>query len=287
MNQPATLRGLLARKSILVVPGAYDALSAKILEAAGFEAIYLTGYGASASLLGQPDVGLLTMTEMLKHAANMVSAVSIPVICDIDNGYGNAMNVIRTVKEFERAGVAAVQLEDQVFPKRCGHMQGKQVISREEMVNRIKAAVDARTNKDLVIIARTDSRAVEGLDKALERAEAYVAAGADVIFVEALCSLAELKKTGETINAPLLANMIEQGRTPLLPATELAKMGYKIVLYPLSTLYAAAKAVKKVADYLMQHGTTLGFSEIVGFPDFNALVGLPQYCLTEARYKCF
>lgn len=284
MKQTTALRKLISRGSYIVVPGAYDVLSSKILEAAGFDALYLTGYGASASLLGAPDVGLLSMTEMLNHAFRMTNCISIPLICDIDNGYGNALNVIRAVRSFEKAGVAAIQLEDQVLPKRCGHMNGKQVIPCKEMVNKIKAAVDTRIDQDLVIIARTDARAVYGLENALERAQAYVDAGADVIFVEAPHSKEEMIIIRDRIKVPLLANMIEEGKTPLLSAEELSEIGYEIVIYPLSTLYTSSFAIKKLAAYLKEQNTTKGFDNILTFSEFNNIVDLEKYYYFERHY---
>lgn len=285
MQQSTVLRKLISSESYLVAPGAYDVLSAKMLEKAGFNAVYLTGYGASASLLGAPDIGVLSMTEMLNHAFRMASCISIPIICDIDNGYGNALNVMRTIRSFEKAGVAAIQLEDQALPKRCGHMKGKQVIPCKDMVNKIKAAVDTRIDQDLVIIARTDARAVYGLEDALERAQAYVEAGADVIFVEAPHSKEEMITIRNKIEAPLLANMIEEGKTPLLSAAELNEIRHEIVIYPLSTLYTTAFAVKKLASYLKERDTTKGFIDMLNFDEFNSTVNLKEYYDIECGYN--
>jgi len=282
----AKLRRLMAGKGLVLAPGAYDALSAKIIAGLGFESVYLTGYGASASRLGEPDVGLLSMAEMVSHARGIVSAVpGVPVIADADNGYGNALNVGRTVREYEAAGVAAIQLEDQVLPKRCGHMEGKRVVPVEEMVGKLRAAIDARTDPDLVIIARTDARAVEGFAAAIARSQAYRAAGADVIFLEAPVSREELAEVGRFVQAPLLANLIEHGKTPLVGPAELAAMGYRIAIYPLSALYAAAKAVRDVLTELKTEGTTERvIDRMIAFEEFNHLVGLPEYQALESRY---
>jgi carboxyvinyl-carboxyphosphonate phosphorylmutase len=270
----------------VLAPGAYDALSAKIIAGLGFESVYLTGYGASASRLGEPDVGLLSMAEMVSHARGIVSAVpGVPVIADADNGYGNALNVGRTVREYEAAGAAAIQLEDQVLPKRCGHMEGKRVVPVEEMVGKLRAALDARTDPDLVIIARTDARAVEGFAAAIARSQAYRAAGADVIFLEAPVSREELAEVGRAVQAPLLANLIEHGKTPLVDPVALASMGYRIAIYPLSALYAAARAVRDVLAELKAEGTTeCVIDRMIAFEEFNRLVGLPEYQELESRY---
>jgi carboxyvinyl-carboxyphosphonate phosphorylmutase len=280
------LRQILAAPGIVVAPGAYDALSARIIVRSGFDAVYLTGYGASASRLGQPDVGLLTMAEMVEQCRAVVGAAAgVPVIADADTGYGNALNVRRTVREYEAAGVAAMQLEDQVFPKRCGHMEGKRVVETADMVTKLRAAVDARTDPDLVIIARTDARAVLGFEAALERCRAYRAAGADVIFLEAPESREEMEIVAREIDAPLFANLIERGKTPLIPLGELADIGYKIAIYPLTALYAAARAVSDAMAELRAKGTTAGFVDrMIAFDDFNELIGLPEYRELERRY---
>ncbi len=276
----------MAAPGIVVAPGAYDALSARIIVRSGFDAVYLTGYGASASRLGQPDVGLLTMAEMVEQCRAVVGAAAgVPVIADADTGYGNALNVRRTVREYEAAGVAAMQLEDQVFPKRCGHMEGKRVVETADMVTKLRAAVDARTDPDLVIIARTDARAVLGFEAALERCRAYRAAGADVIFLEAPESREEMEIVAREIDAPLFANLIERGKTPLIPLGELADIGYKIAIYPLTALYAAARAVSDAMAELRAKGTTAGFVDrMIAFDDFNELIGLPEYRELERRY---
>jgi methylisocitrate lyase len=286
MKKTTQLRKLLSSRKIVVAPGAFNALSARIIEQAGFPAVYMTGYGASADLLGAPDYGLLTLTEMANHAARMAQAVNVPLIADGDTGYGNAINVRRTIQEYERAGVAAIHLEDQVMPKRCGHMEGKQVIDAKEWAKKIEAAVDARTDSDFVIIARTDARAVYGLDEALSRAKMAVAAGADVIFVEAPQSVDELKKVADTIDAPVMANMIEHGKTPLLSVDELQELGYSLVIYPLATLYMATQAMREAMKELKDTGTTAGLVDrMLAFHEFNDLVGLKDFQALERKYQ--
>lgn len=270
------LRELLNKPGIISTPGAYDVWSARLVEKAGFPAVYMTGYGAAVSVIGQPDIGLITMTEMAIHAKNIASAVDIPLIADADNGYGGVLNVIRTVQEYERGGIAAIQLEDQVFPKRCGHMEGKELIPMEEMIAKVRAAVHARKCEDLVIIARTDARAVNGFDDAVKRSLAYADAGADVIFFEAPQSVEEMREVARTIPKPLLANMVEKGKTPLLSKEELEKLGYKIVIHPASLLYAATKSVIKLLQSLKEDGSTENcLEEMVAFSEFYGMVGVP------------
>jgi carboxyvinyl-carboxyphosphonate phosphorylmutase len=279
------LRKLLSRDQILVAPGAHDPLVARIIEKEGFEAVYMTGYGTSASVLGQPDVGLLTQTEMAIRAANLVEAVSIPVIADADTGYGNAINVQRTVRLYEKAGVACIQLEDQVAPKKCGHMLGREVISQEEMVGKIKAACDARIDDDLMIMARTDARTNFGIDAAIERGLAYEAAGADIIFIESPESIEEMQKVTSSFNVPVLANMLEHGRTPLLTAKELEDLGYDLVIFCVASTYVIAKAVTKLMKELKTTGTTAGMiDEMIPFNEFNELVGLNIIREKEREY---
>jgi len=278
MKKERNLRMYLKKKQLIVAPGAFDALTAKIVERTGFPAVYLTGYGASANLLGAPDIGILTLTEMVRHAKYMVESVNIPVIADADTGYGDSINITRTVEEYEKAGVSAIQLEDQVLSKRCGHMEGKEVVSCEEMVQRIKVAVKARKDKDLVIIARTDARAVYTLEEAIRRGNAYAKAGADVIFIEAMRSMEEIKKVTKSIKTPLLINLIEKGKTPLINIEQVRKFGFGIVIYPLSSLYASAKAVSDLMEELKTKGTTEGMmKKMITFKKFNELVGLSRY----------
>jgi methylisocitrate lyase len=271
------LRELLEKPEIIRAPGAYDAWSARMVEAAGFPAVYMTGAGVTASILGRADIGLLTMSEMVAQAKNIASAVNIPVIADADTGYGGVLNVIRTVEEYERAGVAAIHLEDQVMPKRCGHMDGKEVIEKAEMVSRIKAALSAKKDKDFVIIARTDARAVNGLEDAVDRAKAYAAAGADAIFFEAPASREEMRIMRENIEKPLLANMVEKGKTPFFTGAELQEMGYNIVIYPGSILLSATKAMTDVLACLKADDTTANHSaDMIGFSDYFRLAGVEK-----------
>ena len=275
---PARLRALLSRPEPLLVPGAYDALSARLVEHAGFEAVYLTGFGATASLLGLPDVGLLSLPDMVDSAGRMARAVDVPLISDADTGYGNAINVARAVQQFERAGVAAVHLEDQVAPKRCGHMSGKQVVPVDEMVEKLRAAVAARRDPDFVLIARTDARAVEGLDAALERARAYRDAGADVLFVEAPETEAEVVEVAAAFpDTPLLFNWVERGRTPMLPLARIAELGFAIVIFPVATLFSATTGMQRYLSELRTSGTPLAaLDDAVDFDAFTDLVGLPE-----------
>lgn len=285
MNTRVQLRKMLAESPIVVAPGAHDALTARIIEKVGFQAVYMTGYGQSASHLGKPDVGLMTLNEMVDRARNISEAVSVPVLADADTGFGNAVNVMRTVRMYEMAGVAALQLEDQVAPKKCGHMLGRQVVPKEEMVGKIKAAADARKDENFLIIARTDARTVHGLEEALERGHAYEEAGADILFIESPESIEEMKKITSSFGVPVLANMVEGGRTPLLPNKELAEMGYKLVIYPTSSTYVLAKAMIKLMERLKEEGTTKNILEdMVAFTEFNELVGLPQIRELEATY---
>lgn len=255
------LRELLERPGLIIAPGAYDALSARLIEQAGFEVAYMTGSGAANSLLGQPDLGLTTMTEMANQAARICAATELPVVADADTGYGGPLNVRRTVQEYERAGVAALHIEDQTFPKRCGHFVGKSVIPVEEMVAKIRAALAARTDPDLVIIARSDAAAVEGVEAALQRGRAYEKAGADVLFIEAPRSPEELRRIGRSFRVPLVANMVEGGATPILPAAELEAMGYKLVLYAGALLRTAALAIQGTLRHLRSTGSTLGIED--------------------------
>lgn len=285
MRRTTELRNLLAGNKIIVAPGAHDALTAKIIERTGFPVVYMTGYGQAASHLGKPDVGLLTLTEMVARAGNIVEAVNVPVIADADTGFGNAVNVIRTVREYEKAGVAAIQLEDQVAPKKCGHMTGRQVVSKEEMIGKIKAAADARRDADLVIIARTDARTVHGIDEALERAKAYEEAGADLLFIESPESIDEMKLITSSFRVPVLANMVEGGRTPFLTCQELEQLKYDLVIFPTASTYLVAKAVAHLMETLLKTGTTKSLlHDMITFEEFNQLIGLPQIREIENTY---
>jgi 2,3-dimethylmalate lyase len=278
MSPSKKLRERLRRRGILVAPGAYDCLSARIIERRGFDAVYMTGAGTSVARLGLPDLGLATMTEMVDNASRIVDAVSIPVIADADTGYGGAINARRAIRAYERAGVAAVHLEDQQFPKRCGHLAGKRVVRTEEMVEKIRAAVDAR--EGLVVIARTDALAVGGWDDALRRCEAYVRAGADALFVEAIRTREQAARLARRFDVPLLYNVVETGRSPLLSAHELERLGFKIVIFPGSVLLAVARLIDELMSDLRERGTTEGWLprmasieecfEVVGLSDWLA-----------------
>ena len=282
----ASLREQLEdRNKIIVLPGVFDALSAKIAEHVGFEAMFQTGYGSSAALLGMPDFGLLNSGETVDNALRIIRAVRAPVLVDADTGYGNPLNVWRLVRDLESLGAAGIFLEDQVWPKRCGHMVGKEVISKNEYIPKLKAALEARQSKDFIIVARTDARAPMGLDEAIERGKAYRKAGADVIFVEAPRSIEELKKVANEIDAPLVANMIEDGVTPNLPASELLKLGYQIAVFPLSAIYSATFAMRQVLTELKNTGTTNDARKImVTFKDFNQFMDLEHFTDLERRY---
>ena len=281
------LRKLINNKTKpLVIPGVYDAIGAKIAQKVGFDAMFQTGYGTSATLLGMPDYGFIGAAETLDNARRISNAISVPLIVDIDTGYGNALTVRKLIQELQSAGVSGVFLEDQKWPKRCGHMKGKDVIPKEEYAEKLQSAIDAKSNKDFIIVARTDARATEGLDKAIERGNYYKKLGADVIFVEAPKSLDEMKKIGKSINAPLVANMIEGGATPINSAAELNKMGYKIILYPLSILYANTFATLKILHELKNKGTTIKLkNNLVRFNQFNDIVELSKYSKIEKKYS--
>ena len=270
----------------VLAPGAYDALSARMVEQAGFPAVYMTGFGTSASLLGRPDVGLLTMSQMVDNARRITQAVDVPVIADADTGYGNPLNVIRTVQEYELAGVSAIHIEDQATPKRCGHMENKQVIPAAEMVEKIRAAVEGRTSDDFLIIARTDARAVEGLDRALRRARAYREAGADTLFIEAPQTEEEIAQIARAFaNVPLLFNWAEGGKTPPMRLEQLQELGYRIIIFPISTLLAATKALGEVLAEIKAEGTPHGvFPDRAPFQQFNELISLGEIQQLEKRF---
>ena len=280
------MREQLEDKSrIIVLPGVFDALSARIAEQVGFSAMFQTGYGSSAALLGMPDFGFMNAGETIDNARRIIRAVKTPVLVDADTGYGNPLNVWRLVQDLESLGAAGMFLEDQIWPKRCGHMVGKDVIPKNEYLPKLKAAVEARKSKDFILVARTDARAPVGLEEAIERGKAYKKAGADVIFVEAPRTVEELKKVADEIDAPLVANMIEDGVTPNLQAQELLKLGYRIAVFPLSALYGATYAMREVLTELKNTGATRQTRKMmVTFQDFNKFVDLEKYMGLEKRY---
>ena len=278
------LRTLLAQPGAVVAPGAFSGLSAKMVEQAGFSAVYASGAGVANNLLGQPDVGLLTMTEMLEQIRHMTAATSLPLVADVDTGYGNPINVHRTVQEFEAAGVAGIQIEDQVMPKRCGHFEGKEVVSTSEMVAKLQAALEARRDADLLVIARTDARAKLGLEEALDRAARYLEAGADMAFVEAPTSVEELQEITK-LPGWTMANMVEDGKTPLLTAEELAEIGFKFVIFPNTASRAAMRSMEEVLGLLKREGGSGGFRDrLVSMADRNRITGLDSVRDLESRY---
>ncbi len=278
------LRTLLAQPGAVVAPGAFSGLSAKMVEQAGFSAVYASGAGVANNLLGQPDVGLLTMTEMLEQIRHMTAATSLPLVADVDTGYGNPINVHRTVQQFEAAGVAGIQIEDQVMPKRCGHFEGKEVVSTSEMVAKLQAALEARRDADLLVIARTDARAKLGLEEALDRAARYLEAGADMAFVEAPTSVEELQEITK-LPGWTMANMVEDGKTPLLTAEELAEIGFKFVIFPNTASRAAMRSMEEVLGLLKREGGSGGFRDrLVSMADRNRITGLDAIRDLESRY---
>ncbi|MGH2851859.1 MAG: isocitrate lyase/PEP mutase family protein [Solirubrobacteraceae bacterium] len=281
---PARLRELLAGGRLIVAPGAYDALSARLIEQAGFDAVYMTGYGASASLLGRPDIGLLSFGEMAEQARRLVQAVGVPVIADADNGYGNPLNVIRAVREYDAAGVAALHIEDQAIPKRCGHMSGKHVIPRAEMVEKVRAAALARGRSELVLIARSDARAVEGLDRAIERVASYRDAGADLVFIDALESEDEIVAVGEALpDTPKVINWVEGGKTPLIDPDRLLELEFRVVFCSLSALLAATNAIQERLARLRDLGAAQPVPKLA-FDGFNELIGMADVAELERRF---
>ena len=280
------LSRMIKSKKPLVIPGVYDAIGAKIAEKVGFDAMFQTGYGTSATLFGMPDYGFIGATETVDNARRISNAISVPLIVDSDTGYGNALSVWKLVKELESAGAAGIFLEDQKWPKRCGHMQGKEVIPQEEYTEKLGAALDARENKDFIIVARTDSRATEGLEKSIERGIQNKKTGADAVFIEAPRTLDEMKKIGKEIKAPLVANMIEGGATPMNSAQTLNKIGFNIILYPLSVLFANTFATMNILQELKNTGTTSKYKQkVVNFDQFNSLVELDKFKKMETKYK--
>ena len=265
--------------------GVFDALSAKLAQDVGFPMAFVSGYSVAATAMGEPDMGLLTQTEMIERARRICMSVRIPVIVDADTGYGNPLNVFRTVNELIAAGAAGCFLEDQVWPKKCGHMRGKRVVDREEYVQKIRAAVEARAGRDFFIVARTDALAVVGMDEAVARVEAARAAGADASFIEAPASLDQLAEIGRRAPRPIVANMIEGGKTPVLPRERLAELGFQLILYPLAGLFAAAQAMRSIYEKLRRDGTTLGEeSRLMDFAEFNRLIGVEEKYALAKRF---
>jgi 2-methylisocitrate lyase-like PEP mutase family enzyme len=282
-----TLRERLKASRILPVPGVYDALSALLAEQAGFEAVYLSGASLAHTRLGRPDIGLVTASEVENTLANIRERIALPIIVDADTGYGNALNVMRTVKQLERAGASAIQLEDQTTPKRCGHLDGKSVIPTAEMVGKLKAALDARSSPETLIVARTDAAAIDGFDAALERAERFHEAGADVLFVEAPRSVADMKAANARFKGrvPLLANMVEGGKTPILPAAELEALGFAIVIFAAGLVRSFAFMAREYFAAIKRDGSTAAFRDrMLDFKGLNAVVGTPQMFELGKRY---
>jgi 2,3-dimethylmalate lyase len=286
MDKAHVIRQALSQSGQIIMPGVYDALSAKIAARCGFEVIFITGYSLSATLLGEPDFGLLTQTEVIAAAQRICSVVETPVIVDADTGYGNAINVIRTVRDLIGAGAAGMFLEDQVWPKRCGHMKGKQVIPLDEQLKKLEAAVEAKQNRDFFIVARTDSRQALGLNTAIERGIAFKEAGADAVFIEAPESKDEMKEISKQVPGPLVANMLERGVTPLMGPNELKELGFDLVVWPLAPLYSAAKSLTEVYTTLKRDGSTLAILDrLMPFDEFNRIVGLDEKYALDAKYR--
>jgi len=286
MKKGNILRSILDKPGILVLPGIYDCISARLAERVGFEVLFTSGFGISGSTLGRPDFGFLTATEMLWSVTRIIDSVNIPVVADIDTGYGNVLNVMRTVEGVVRAGAAGIILEDQMWPKKCGHFEGKSVISMDEHVEKVRAAVEARDDSGLVIIGRTDSRAELGLDEAIKRGKAYYEAGADIVFIEAPLSAEELKIAADELRGiPLFANMVEGGKTPFLSTGELEEFGYKIAVFPLTGLFAATRAIEDSFKTLKETGTSEGYTKMYSFKEFEELVDVSGYSDIETKFS--
>lgn len=285
MRTTTKFRQLLKQPGIIQAPGAYDCLTAKLIQQAGFPAVYMTGAGTSVAQLGHPDLGLATMSDMIANAGSIADILDVPLIADADTGYGGILNVRRTVRQYERAGVAAIHIEDQEMPKRCGHLDDKKVVSTEDMVQKIRAAVDARTDDDFTIIVRTDSIAVTGWEDAMHRCEEYIKAGADALFVEALRTPEEVEQVAKNISIPLLYNFVESGKSPLLSASELEKFGFKIVIYPGSALLAVTHVVQQVMAQLKDTGTTAHLMDnMVTLEACFEAVGLSSMLAEDAQF---
>jgi methylisocitrate lyase len=287
VKKTTLFRQLINAPEILMMPVAHDGLSMLAIAQAGFSAASVAGYGAAGSLLGRPDIGLISSTEMLTHYANLIARVDLPVMVDIDTGFGDVNNVIRTVRQAEQMGAAALFIEDQTFPKRCGHMSGKTVVDVEEYLPKLRAALWARRDPDFVIMARTDSFAVYGLDEAIRRAGLYAEAGADMVFVEAVTSVDDMRRVNAAVPVPSMANMIEGGKTPFLSAAELQELGYACVAYPCASVFTAARALRNWADYLKGHGTTVGFAApetMMNFEEYFRFIGAEDIREQEGRF---
>jgi PEP phosphonomutase and related enzymes len=286
LSKGQLIRQALHAQGQLIMPGVYDALSAKIAARAGFEVIFITGYSLSATLLGEPDFGLLTQSEVVGAAQRICAVVDTPVIVDADTGYGNAINVMRTVQDLIRAGAAGMFLEDQVWPKRCGHMKGKQVIALDEQLKKLRAAVEATQGIEFFIVARTDSRQALGLTEAITRGLAFKEAGADAVFIEAPESKEEMKEIAHQVPGPLVANMLERGVTPLMGPKELKELGFDLIVWPLAPLYSAAQSLTEVYTTLRRDGSTLAILDrLMPFDDFNRIVGLEEKYALDAKYR--
>jgi 2,3-dimethylmalate lyase len=285
LRRTTRLRDLIAAPDILVMPGVHDALGTRLAEAAGFSAITAGGYGATATLLGRPDSSQLSLTELSEMYSRLCDATALPLLADADTGFGNVTNVVRAVKLYEKAGVAGLFIEDQVFPKRCGHMAGKAVVSRADWLAKIKAALDARVDPDLIIMARTDALAVHGIEEAIERVQLACETGADLLFVEAPTDVGEMRRICAEIPGPCLANNIETGLSPLLSADELQEIGYAVVVFPVAATYAVAYALRELFATIRRTGSTAEFlPRLVAFGEFNELVGLPLQRRRESEW---
>ena len=277
---------LLQEPGIIMAPGAYDCLTAKIIQQAGFPAVYMTGAGTSVAQLGYPDLALATMSEMVSNAAMIAEAVDVPVIADADTGYGGVLNVQRTVRQYQRSGVAAIHIEDQEFPKRCGHLDDKRVVPQSDMVRKIRAAVDARTDHDFTIIVRTDALAVTGWDDTMRRCQAYVEAGADVLFVEALRTSEQAERVARNFDVPMLYNFVETGKSPLLAASDLERLGFKLVIFPVSALLTVCSAILRLMRELKERGTTAHLlTDMISLEQCFNTVGLAEMLARDAEYS--
>jgi 2,3-dimethylmalate lyase len=286
MDKAKVIRDALAHHGQLIMPGVYDALSAKIAARAGFEVVFITGYSLSATMLGEPDFGVLTQTEVVGAAQRICSVIDTPVIVDADTGYGNAINVIRTVEDLLRAGAAGMFLEDQIWPKRCGHMKGKQVIALDEQLKKLSAAVEAKAGRDFFIVARTDARQALGLPEAIKRGKAFKDAGADAVFIEAPETKQEMAEIARHVPGPLVANMLERGVTPLMAPKELKELGFDLIVWPLAPLYSAAKSLADVYTTLRRDGSTIAILDrLMPFDEFNQIVGLEEKYALDEKYR--